>query len=304
MKAVLLHGYGGVDQLQYEDVPQPSPRSGEVLVRVISTSVNPVDYKIRSGMMKDSIPLELPTVLGSDVAGEVTALGPGVSRFRVGDKVMGTVSHSYAEYLTAKADILTRIPDGLDPRVAGVLPLILVTGAQLIEKGVQPQPGEVVLVTGAVGSVGRTAVFVAKQHGAKVIAGVRASQKAEAESTGADWVAAIAGEDADKEIARLPELNAIADTVDGATIGKLIPKLKKSGRLASVLGKPEAAVKAGVDMRDIWAQPDPDRLYQLAEDVRDGRLQIPIAMRMPLSEIRQAQQAAESDGNGKIAVLP
>jgi len=299
MKAVLLKGYGGVDQLQYADVPDPTPGAGEVLVRVISTSVNPVDYKIRSGMMKDYVKLDLPAVLGRDVAGEVTRIGPGVTRFSVGDQVMGLVNQSYAEYLTAPADILTKIPNGLDPRDAGVLPLVTLTGAQLIETGVQPRPGEWILVTGAAGSVGRTAVFTAKEHGAKVIAGIRARQKGEAESIGADSVVAL---DDDAELSTLSQLDAIADTVSGATINKLLSKLKSSGRLASVLGRPDAAVKAGIDVRPVLAQPDPDRLYQLAEAFRDGRLRIPIGRRLPLSEIRQAQEAAEQGSEGKIAL--
>lgn len=301
MKAAVLHGYGDVDQLQYEEAPQPSPGPGEVLVRVIATSVNPIDFKIRSGMLKDRMPLKLPTVLGRDVAGEVIALGPGAGKFKIGDKVMGVVNGSYAEYVAAPAGNLTPIPPGLDPRTAGVLPLVLLTGAQLVEKGVQPRSGETLLVTGAAGSVGRAAAFVAKQHGAKVIAGVRASQKDEARSVACDSIAAI---DDGNEIAKLPELDAIADTINGQTIAKLIPKLKKSGRLASVLGKPEAAVKAGIDVRDVVSQPDPDRLYQLAEAVRDGRLIVPIAESVPLREIRHAQAAAEKDGHGKIAVLP
>jgi NADPH:quinone reductase-like Zn-dependent oxidoreductase len=301
MKAVLLHEYGGADQLRYEDAPTPEPGPGEVLVRVISTSVNPIDYKLRSGMLKERMPLDLPAILGRDVAGEVAKVGAGVTKFKSGDKVMGLVSHSYAEYLTAKADILARIPDGLDPKEAGVIPLITLTGAQLIEKGVQPKSGEVILVTGAAGAVGRTAVFVAKQHGAKVIAGVKASQKADAQSVGADSVVAL---DNDKEISSLPELDAVADTINGDTIGKLIPKLKKSGRLASVLGKPEAAVKAGIDVRDVYAQADPERLYKLAEAVRDGKLKIPIALRLPLSEIRRAHEEAEKGASGKILLLP
>src|ERR1017187_5953272 len=116
MKAVLLHGYGGVDQLSYEDVPEPVPGPGEVLVRVISTSVNPIDYKIRSGMLKVRMPLKFPAILGRDVAGEVRSLSEGVTRFRVGDKVMGLVNRSYAEYLTANADVLARIPECLDPK--------------------------------------------------------------------------------------------------------------------------------------------------------------------------------------------
>jgi NADPH:quinone reductase-like Zn-dependent oxidoreductase len=301
MKAVLLEGYGDVDRLRYRDVPAPAPGEGEVLIRVISTSINPVDYKIREGVMKDIIPLDFPAVLGDDVAGEVTALGPGVDNPRVGDKVMGVVSHSYAEYLTARAADLCAIPDGLDPKEAGVLPLILMTGAQLMESGVAPTSGEVVLVTGATGNVGRTAVFVAKQHGARVIAGVRAKRKPEAQLLGADSVVAI---DDDVEIAALPELDAIADTVNGQTIGKLIPKLKKSGRLGSVVGKPPLADQAGIDVRLVWAHSDAARLGELAKDVRDGKLKIPIAKWFPLSDIRDAHRAAQSGIEGKIGLIP
>lgn len=300
MKAVLLEGYGDVDQLSYQDVPTPAPGEGEVLIRVISTSINPVDYKIREGAMKNVMPLDFPAVLGRDVAGEVAALGPGVDNLRVGDKVMGLVNRSYAEYLTARASDLCRIPDGLDPHDAGVLPLILLTGVQLIENGVQPKSGEAVLVTGAAGSVGRTAVFVAKQYGARPIAGVRAKQKAEAQSLGADSVVAL---DDDAEIATLPELDAIADTVNGETTGKLIPWLKKSGRLASVLGKPAAAEKAGIDVRPVWSRPDGKRLCELAKDFRDGKLKIPIAKRFSLSEIRDAHRAAQNGVDGKIALI-
>lgn len=301
MKAVLLRGYGGVDQLEYADAPTPEPGSGEVLVKVISTSINPVDYKIRAGAMKERMPLKFPAVLGRDVAGEVAALGAGVTNFKVGDKVMGLVNKSYAEFLVAKADELTKVPQGLDPKNAGVLSLVALTGTQLMEKGVEPKRGEIVLVTGALGSVGRTAVFVAKQHGANVIAGVRAKQKGDAHSLGAHAVVAL---DDDGEISTMPELDAIADTVDGETVGKVIPKLRKSGRLASVLGKPDAAQKAGINVNQVWAQPDTPRLYQLAEDFRDGKLIIPIAKRMPLSEIREAHTLAEKGVSGKIALLP
>jgi NADPH:quinone reductase-like Zn-dependent oxidoreductase len=298
MKAVLLRGYGGVDQLDFTDVPDPRPKRGEVLVRVISSSVNPIDYKLRSGALKSAVHLKMPVILGRDVAGEVAALGEGVDRFGVGDLVMGLVNQSYAEYLTADEHVLTRIPEGLDPREAGVLPLVTITGAQLIENGVRPQTGEMILVTGAAGSVGRTAVFVAKQHGAVVIAGVRAKQQADVEkSLGADLVVAL---DTDEGIARIPELDAVADTIDGETLGRLMPKLKKSGRLASVLGKPEAAAKAGIEVREIWSQPDPERLRKLAENYRDGKLKIPIAERVPLGDIRRAQELAEKGADGKI----
>ena len=298
MKAVLLHGYGDVNQLRYEDAPDPVAGPGEVLVRVISTSINPVDYKIREGEMKAIMPLKFPAILGYDVAGEVVDVGDGVSGLAKGDRVMGVVEQSYAEYLTAKADILARVPQGLDASDAGALPLILITGAQLMEKGVKPVRGEKILVTGAAGSVGRTAVFVGKQHGAYVIAGVRLKRRDEAGEIGADAVVAL---DDDGEVQGLPELDAIADTVGGKTIGALLPKLKKSGRLATVLGRPDAA--RDLDVREVWA-PDVERLYQLAEDVRGGKLRIPIARRMKLSDIREAHALAEKGGGGKIVLIP
>lgn len=301
MKAILLRGYGEVDQLHYEDAPDPVAGPGEVVVRVASTSINPIDFKLRAGHMKAIMPLTFPDILGRDVAGEVTAIGDGVTSLKVTDKVLGLVNHSYAQYLTAKAEDLAKLPDGLDILDAGVVPLVALTGTQLIENGVHPKAGDVVLVTGALGSVGRVAVFVAKQHGAHVIAGVRAKQKAEAETIGADTVVAL---DDDAEIASLPELDAIADTVGGETIGKLLPKLKKSGVLATVLGKPPAADQAGTKVNEVFASPDAKRLYELAVDVRDRRLVIPISNRLPLSEIRKAQTLAEKGGQGKVAVLP
>jgi NADPH:quinone reductase-like Zn-dependent oxidoreductase len=94
VKAVLLHGYGGVDQLEYTDAPDPIPQPGEVLLRVISTSINPVDYKLRRGALKGRMQLDLPTILGRDVSGEVIGLGPGTDRFKVGDRVMAYVWRS------------------------------------------------------------------------------------------------------------------------------------------------------------------------------------------------------------------
>ncbi len=301
MKAVQLHAYGDVDQLRYEDVPTPQPAGDEVLVRVIATSINPVDWKIRSGKLKDRMPLQFPYILGRDVSGEVVEVGADVKDFESGQKVMGFVNGSYAEYLTAKATALTLLPDGLDQIKAGALPLVTLTGAQLIEKGVQPRAGETVLVTGAVGNVGRTAVHVAKQHGAKVIAGVRAEQKEAAAALGAHRVIAL---DDEQAIAALEPLDAIADTVNGDTIARLIPKLKQSGRIGSVVGKPAAADKAGIPVTAVQAQPDAARLHQLARDFQAGDLKIPINRTFKLADIREAQKFAEEGANGKVILIP
>ena len=301
MKAVLLNGYGGVDQLSYTDVPDPKPGAGEVLVKVAGTSLNPVDWKLRAGLLQAEFPLPLPAILGRDASGEVVAVGPGVTQFKVGDKVLGYVNKSYAELLVAKVDELALLPEGLKMEDAAVLPVIGVTGAQLIERGVQPKAGDVVLITGALGAVGRTAVYVAKVHGARVIAGVRKSQKQEAQLLGADKVVAV---DDDGEIANLGELDAIADTVGGTVIEKLLPKIKKEGVLATVVGKPPAAEKAGVRVVEVWSQPDAKRLAALAEDVLQGDLVIPIGQRFHLNQIRLAHTVAEKGGTGKVLITP
>lgn len=301
MKAVLLRGYGDVDQLVYEDAPEPKAQAGEVLVKVAATSVNPIDWKLRQGIYKDSRPLQFPAILGRDVAGTVVSLGPDTNGFQPGDRVMGLVNHAYAEFLVTKRETLARIPDGLETEAAAALPLVLLTGTQLIEKGVEPKAGQTVLVTGALGSVGRSAVYVAKRLGMKVIAGVRASQRKEAEALNVDRVVDI---DDEQGIASLGQVDAIADTVGHSVITKLMPYIRNGGVLASVLGKPEGSEGQKFQVRPIQAQPDAKRLEQLAEAVARGEFSIPISKRMKLSQAGAAQSLAEAGGIGKIILLP
>lgn len=301
MKAVLLNGYGGVDQLSYEDAPMPEPGAGEVLIKTIAVSINPIDFKLRRGDMKDRMPLKFPAILGRDLSGEVSALGAGATGFKVGEKVFGLVNRSYAEYVVCKPEDLARIPGDLDPVEAAALPLVLLTGSQVIELGVRPRSGETVLVTGAVGGVGRTAVHVAKQHGARVIAGVRASQRREAESLGANAIVALDGE---KEIAGLPELDAVADMVGHEAIDRILPHIKKNGVLATVVGTPQSAEGRDLRVVPIWAQPNSARLTELGDDVARGLFSIPIEKKLKLSQIQEAHKLAEKGGIGKIVLTP
>jgi NADPH:quinone reductase-like Zn-dependent oxidoreductase len=301
MKAVLLHRYGNVDQLSYEEAPMPEPAAGELLVKTIAVSINPIDFKLRRGDMKDRMPLKFPAILGRDLSGEVAALGDGVSEFKIGDKVFGLVNRSYAEFVVCKPEDLARIPVGLDPVEAAALPLVLLTGSQVIEVGVRPRSSEVILVTGAIGGVGRTAVHVAKQHGARVIAGVRGSQRKEAERLGADAIVAL---DDEGEIARLPELDAVADMVGHETIDRILPHIKKNGVLATVVGPPKSAEGRDLRVAAVWAQPNSSRLAELGNDVARGLFSIPIEKKLRLSQIREAQQMAENGGVGKIVLTP
>ncbi|HSY02446.1 MAG TPA: NADP-dependent oxidoreductase [Acidobacteriaceae bacterium] len=302
MKAVVLYEYGDINQLKFvNDQPEPPFGPGEVRVRIRATSINPIDWKLRSGAARSRFPLTFPAILGRDLAGEVVNVGGDVTGFQKGMRVMALAFGTYAEFTTVRADILAPIPDQLSFEQAAALPLVLTTGSQLIERAVKVQPGWTILVTGALGGVGRTAVHVARKHGAHVIAGVRASQRDEAQKLGAERVVAI---DDDQEIASLRDLDAIADTVNGATIAKLLGALKPGGVLGSVLGEPEAAKGKNINVSAISTQPDAPRLHELAEDVARGEFTIPIAKKFPLEEAPQAQDFAENQHPaGKVLLI-
>ena len=187
---------------------------------------------------------------------------------------------TYAELCVVKAAILAKVPEGLDLIQAAALPLVTTTGNELISAtGIKA--GQTVLVAGAAGNVGRSAVFTAKQRGATVIAGVLKKQIGEAKTIGADQMVAT---DNDNAIANLPLLDAVADTVNGKTSEKLIAKVKQGGVFASVLGMPQNAEKfSAVKVVAVYATPDTKTLLFMADAVRDGKLVIPISRKLPLS---------------------
>ena len=301
MKAIVLREYGGPEKLSYEDVADPVAGKGQLLVRVTSTSVNPIDFKLRSGIFKDFMPLTFPAILGNDFSGVVREVGAGVTGFAPGDKVMGVADSSDAELVAANADATIKIPEGLDPVKAAALPVVTMTGAQLISGGTGIQKGQTVLVTGALGSVGRSAVWKAKKTGAIVIAGVRGSQIKAAAELGADQVLAL---DDAASMEKLGFVDAVADTVGGSTAETLLGKVKPGGVFASVAGGPANAKQhPTVRVESVVMHPDTATLKTLAEDVAAGRLVIPIDRMVPLAEAAQAQTAAAKGGIGKILLL-
>jgi NADPH:quinone reductase-like Zn-dependent oxidoreductase len=302
MKAVLLYSYGDPAQLRYEETAMPPYGDNEVLVRVCATSINPIDVKVRSGAAKSRIPIEFPAILGRDLSGQVVETGRNVRGFPKGMRVMALANRTYAEYTAAKADVLAPILDALNFEQAAALPLVTLTGAQLIERAVQPKAGQTVLVTGALGGVGRSAAHVARKHGARVLAGVRAKEKEEASQLSVDAVVAI---DSEEEIGRLHDLEAIADTVGGTTIQRLLKTIRRGGVLGSVLGQPEGADKYDIRVEAIMVQPDASRLHQLADDVARHEFSIPIARTMKLQDIQEAHRIWEQGRlGGKIILVP
>ena len=302
MKAIVVHQYGGPEVLKFEEYPDPVPGPGEVLVRVAATSVNPIDYKRRAGLTKDFYPLQFPGLIGVDLAGTVVKVGPGVEGFFVGDQVFAMADNTYAELCVVKAAVLAKVPKGLDLIQAAALPLVTTTGNQLLAAtGIKA--GQTVLVVGAAGNVGRSAVFTAKERGATVIAGVlkRQMQTEDAKTVGADQ--AIATDD-DTAIANLPQVDAVADTVGGKIAEKLIAKIKPGGVYASVVGAPQNAAKyPSVKVVPVFSEFDRKTLESMAQAVRDGKLIIPISQKLPLSKAAESQAEAEKGATGKILLV-
>ena len=300
MKAIVVHQYGGPEVLNFQEYPDPVSGPGEVLVRVAATSVNPIDYKRRAGLTKDFYPMTFPGLIGVDIAGTVVKLGVEVQGFSIGDEVFAMADNTYAELCVVKADVLAKVPKGLDLIQAAALPLVTTTGNQLMSAtGIKA--GQTVLVVGAVGNVGRSAVFTGKARGATVIAGVLKRQMDEAKTVGSDQVVAT---DDDTAIASLPPLDAVADTVGGRTAEKLIGKVKPGGVYASVVATPQsAAYYPAVKVVHVFSKFDRKTLEFMAEAVRDGKLVIPISQRMPLSEAAKAQATAEKGVAGKILLV-
>ena len=245
--------------------------------------------------------MKFPGLIGIDIAGTVVKIGPGVEGFSVGDQVFAMADDTYAELCAVKAAFLAKVPKGLDLIQAAALPLVTTTGNQLLlATGIKA--GQTVLIVGAAGNVGRSAVFTAKARGATVIAGVLKRQIDDAKTVGADQVVAT---DDDTAIANLPPLDAVADAVGGRTAEKLIAKVKPGGIYASVVGAPQnAAEYPSVKVVNVFSKFDRKTLEFMAEAVRDGKLVIPISLKLPLSEAAKAQAMAEKGGVGKILLVP
>src|ERR1700735_3952333 len=260
MKAVVLYEYGGPDKLQFEDdFPDPLTGGNTVLIAAAAASVNPIDWKLRSGSAQQRFPLTFPAILGRDVSGIVRHVGANVVHFKPGDRVLALTNKTYAELVAVDDSDVTHLPDGVDLVDAAAIPLISLTGDQLVRIATNVQKGQVVLITGALGSVGRAAVHTAKKIGAQVIAGVRGKELDAARSLGVSGELAI---DDDEAIEKFRLVDAIADTVGGEVAAKLVAKVKQSGSFGytAVLPESAAAQNPTVTIKRVLTRPDPSKV--------------------------------------------
>jgi len=298
MKAVVLHEYGPPKNLKYENFQDPKPGKGEVLVRVHAIGVNPIDWKVRSGAMKDIFPTPFPAILGYDIAGVVSELGEGVTGFGLGDRVFARTGGAYAELAVVKAEELAKIPEKVEFTTAAGLPVISTTADQLIREQAGVKTGQTILLTGASGSVGRLALYCALEQGAKVIAGVRKKHMDEALALGATKAVDIGD---DSAITALGVVDAVADTLGGALASKLMARIKPGGVYASVVGPPQNAAPR-IQIKAFGSHADAAAMRRYAEAIRDGKLTLPIDVVLPLEEAAEAHEKGERGGVGKIVL--
>jgi NADPH:quinone reductase-like Zn-dependent oxidoreductase len=304
LKAVRLYEYGGPENLKYEDnVPNPVLSDNLVLIEAAATSVNPIDWKVRSGARQKDFPLKLPAILGKDVSGTVRAVGNSIRTFKVGERVLAVADSTYAELVVVDGSVVTHVPEGLDLIDAAAIPLVVLTGDQLVRLAAGAQRGQTLIVSGALGSVGRAAVHSAKKLGVRVVAGVRTHQIPQAQALDVSDTLAIDDDDA---IAAFAMVDAIADTVGGETAAKLFSKVKNGGKFgyASVLAEGVAERNPAVKITRVFARPDASKVREFADDIRDAKFVLPIARRLPLREAAEGHRLVQKGGvSGKVILL-
>jgi NADPH:quinone reductase-like Zn-dependent oxidoreductase len=306
MKAVRIHQYGNVDTLRYEDAPEPLVRADDVLIKVVGTSVNPIDWKIREGHLQSMIPFRMPIILGWDVSGVVTAVGTNVVKFKVGDSVYSRPDverdGSYAEFISVREAEIAKKPTTISHIEAGVLPLAGIAAWESIVNVAKVTAGQRVLIHAAGGGVGALAVQLAKLRGAYVIGTASASSQALVESLGVD-------EFIDYRARRLQDatknIDVVFDTIGGQTQNESWAVMAPGGILVSIVSEPVAdeAKKLGLRSAFVFIKPNAPVLEEIAQLVDSGKLRPIIGTEFALEDIKHAHRLSESGhAKGKIAV--
>ncbi|MEV1177065.1 NADP-dependent oxidoreductase [Nonomuraea sp. NPDC049784] len=309
MRAVRQHQWGGTETLELVDVPVPKPAPTEVLVKVVAAGVNPVDVYTRMGVAYNRV-LSLPFVNGWDVAGVVTAVGYGVTRFQVGDRVFGMPwfpreAGAYAEYVTAPSRHLTRIPEGMSFAEAAALPLAGLTAWQMSVDVGGIGPGHRVLVAAAAGGVGHLAVQVAKARGAYVIGTASPAKHEFVRSLGADEVVDYTAVDV---VEAVRDADVVIQMFGGEAGLEALKCLRPGGLMISgqgawTPGMSERAAELGVHATDFLVEPDAYGLEALVELYRERRLAVHVEREFMLTDAAAAHDlVAKGRTMGKVVL--
>lgn len=316
MKAMRLKSFGGADAFELCEMPKPAPQTGQVLVRVHATSINPLDYQVRRGDYADLVPL--PAITGHDVSGVVEAIGSGVTNFAPGDEVWYTPQifdgpGSYAEYHVAAESIIGKKPPTLSHLEAASLSLVGGTAWEALTVRAALRVGESILIHGGAGGVGHIAIQLAKAIGAKVFTTVREANIEFVKSQGADVIIDYEKEDYVDAIMRETDgrgVDVVFDTIGGNTLSRSPDALAQLGRVVSVvdIAQPQNLVQAwgkNASYHFVFTRQNRGKLDELSSLVAQGQLRPHVGAVYALADIGLAHARLESRNNGiqgKIAI--
>ncbi len=306
MKTVCIYSYGGPEVLTYEDAPRPHPVNNEVLVRVHAAGINPVDWKIREGHLKEMLHHTLPLVLGWDVSGVVESIGATATRFKVGEEVFSRPNISrdgaYAEFIIINEAEVALKPASIDHVHAAALPLAGLTVWQSLFDAAGLAAGQRVLIHAAAGGVGSLAVQLAKWKGACVIGTASARNHDFLRKLGIDQAV-------DYETVRFEEavqpVDVVFDTMGGDVQARSWKVLKRGGILVSIAGPPSAedAAANGVRQAFVFTQPNAAQLARIAQLVEAEKLKAIVETILPLSDATRGQELSQRGHvRGKIVL--
>lgn len=308
MKAAQFSKYGGPEVIEINEVSSLTPAKDQVLIEVYDATINPFDYKVRRGYMKDSMPLQLPITLGGNLSGVVVAVGEEVSDIQVGDEVFGQSyafgggSGAIAEYAISDQNNIALKPKSINHTEAGSLPLVGSSAIQALEQHLNVQKGQKILIHGGAGGIGSIAIQLAKHLGAYVATTVSKDDFEFVKELGADEVIDYETQDF-SEI--LKDFDAVYDTVGGETTDRSFLVLKEGGVLVSMLGEPkkELAEQYGITVIGQNTQTDRKNLTRLAQLVDEGVIKPEVDKVFSLDQTTEAFEYAEnSHPRGKVVI--
>lgn len=313
-KAAYYTEFGGIDKIQIGNLDLPEVGANDVQLLVKAAGVNPVDAVVREGKFAQVVPSAFPTVPGWDVCGIVEFRGSGVTRLAVGDEVYGYVRQpvaqhgTFAERIVVPEQYLAQSPAKLSWVEAGGLPLAGLTAYQSVIKAGQLKAGETVLILGASGGVGGSAIQLAKSVGATVVAVASAESAEHMKKLGADFTVDYKAGPVAEAVQKLaPQgVDLLFDAISGDTLNQSLATLKPNGRLISVLNDGKALnLPAGIHFQHVMAQPSVPDLDHLSALANTGKLTVPIAATFPLDDTKKAFEQIETHHTtGKVVIIP
>ena len=306
MKAVVIHEYGGLEVLKYEDVQRPEPKEDQILVRVIAAGVNPVDGLIRSGMFAKHEKATFPMILGADIAGVVEKTGSKVTKFKAGDPVFAYASlksgGAYAEYaLTTEREAAPK-PKVLTYVEAAAVPVVALTAWQALVDTAKLSARQTVLIHGGSGGVGTFAIQIAKARGARVIATASTANQDLLKQLGAD-VAIDYTKQKFEDVAK--DVDVVLDSIGKDTLARSYGVVRKGGFIVSLVARPDRAEldKRGIRGAALSVEPNSDELAEIGKLIDEGKIKVIVSQTFPLSEAIKAQeQVATGHTRGKIVL--